>query len=186
MVIGTHNTMTYLNPIKWYYKPFLWMVRCQNIDIDSQYKDYNVRVFDIRLFIKNGKWYAKHGLVIFNHFDINHILDKINSYGNCWVQLVLEISKENYYQELNFKQFCEHVEKRFPNIKFIGGVRKYGWKCLYDFKNHLSINGKFSSSPKNPKIFGLFPKLYSLLFNKKFYREPIEEDCLMLDFINIT
>lgn len=187
MIIGSHNTMTYQKPFKWYYKPFMWMVRCQNKDIDTQYSEYNVRVFDIRVYKSktDGNWYTRHGLVTLFLFNLYNLLDKINNYGDCWVQLVLEISKKDEDEETSFVQLCAEVERLFPNIRFIGGVRKYDWKCLYEFKNTLSINGKFSSSPKNPKFLGIFPKLYSLLFNKKFYKEPIDEDCLMLDFVNI-
>ena len=185
MIIGSHNTMTYQKPLKWYYKPFMWMVRCQNKDIYTQYKDYNVRVFDIRVYKYKNTWYTKHGKVILVPYNIYTLLDDINKFKDCTVQLVLEISKENKDEENDFIQLCAEVKNLYPNIQFVGGVRKYDWKCLYDFGNMLSIIGKFSSSPKNPKFFGLFPKLYALLFNKKFYKEPINEDCLMLDFVNI-
>lgn len=184
MIIGSHNTMTYQKPLKWYYKPFMWMARCQNKDIGTQYRDYNVRVFDIRVYFEDNRWYTKHGFVVFP-CNVYNLFSIINDAKDCWVQLVLEITKEDIKEENKFVQLCAEVEKLYPNIRFIGGVRKYDWKCLYDFKNKLSINGKFSSSPKNPKFIGIFPKLYSILFNKKFYKEPIEEDCLMLDFINI-
>ena len=42
---GSHNTMTYLKPSKWYLYPFIFVAKCQSIDYKKQF-NCGVRWFD--------------------------------------------------------------------------------------------------------------------------------------------
>ena len=42
--IGSHNSMTYLPPKKWYMYPFKFVAKCQSSTIEEQYEKYSIRV----------------------------------------------------------------------------------------------------------------------------------------------
>jgi len=48
MILGSHNSWSYLPPKKWYMKPFRFTAQCQDWDIKTQY-EHGVRCFDLRL-----------------------------------------------------------------------------------------------------------------------------------------
>ena len=48
MNIGTHNSLTYLTPKKWWQKLIKFTAKCQEVDYEKQY-ELGARVFDIRL-----------------------------------------------------------------------------------------------------------------------------------------
>ena len=75
MLLGSHNSLSYLPPKKWYMKPFHFMARCQSVDYVKQYEEYGIRLFDIRLwFNEKGEIEVRHGLFVFN-IDIKGISD---------------------------------------------------------------------------------------------------------------
>ena len=49
MLLGSHNSLSYLSPMKWYMIPFHFMAKCQSVDYKTQYEKYGIRLFDIRL-----------------------------------------------------------------------------------------------------------------------------------------
>ena len=54
MILGSHNSWSYLPVKQWYFTPFAFTARCQSIDIRTQYEKYGVRCFDLRVrFDKN-------------------------------------------------------------------------------------------------------------------------------------
>ena len=40
MIIGSHNSWSYLPPKHWWMRPFAFMARCQSCDIQAQYEKY--------------------------------------------------------------------------------------------------------------------------------------------------
>ena len=67
MKIGSHNSLSYIKPKKWYLMPFHFMARCQSKDYVKQYETYGVRLFDVRIwFDKDGNPEVRHGLMSFD------------------------------------------------------------------------------------------------------------------------
>lgn len=188
ILLGTHNTMTYLNPQNKFLCPFKWMSRCQSKTLVEQYEEYGARVFDIRLYYDNSNkvWVFKHGYMIYRDEYPGSVFNWLNRKGDTWCRIILETKKHDDLQEDKFIEFCKKLENMYPNIKFFGGERKYDWVKLYKFSNKdLSIDGRFSSIPENPKIYGIWPWLYSKINNKKFKSTPTNFECIFLDFINL-
>lgn len=64
-MIGSHNTMTYLKPQKWWMQLINFTSRCQSKDIEAQYAA-GVRYFDIRVCIGKHETlpsYYGHGII---------------------------------------------------------------------------------------------------------------------------
>lgn len=104
-IIGTHNTMSYLPPLKWYHFFFRFIYRCQKLSLTDQmnhnvniFGDRKVQVFDIRVrFDEDKNPYFAHGIVGLKSDigDIYEVLSAIDSYAEkkgifCYVRLVLE------------------------------------------------------------------------------------------------
>lgn len=203
MNIGSHNSLSYQRPKKWWMRPFHFMAKCQEVDYVEQYK-LGSRVFDLRIsFNKNkaGKIQVKHGCV---EFDIpmvllNSFLKYIDDQSDCYLRVILEFNKEPKdieYQERRFKYYCRTLEYKYKNIKFFGGNRKYDWKIVYNFANkdiptlidrYSSTTSLFKSDNKFLRIIDdLWPWLYAKIRNKKNFEELKDsKDYLFADFINI-
>lgn len=181
MKLGTHNSITYLEPQKWYMKPFQFIAKCQNKTIEEQYNS-GVRLFDIRVsFTDEGLLEFRHGLMKYKG-NVYDIFNKINSFEeSCYVRLWLEITKEDIYQEGSFKRVCKLVEEKYPNIKFFDGKRKFDQRTIYQFKYSKPLTKEVYASYQLPKIDDLWPWLYAKIHNKKAKAE--EDEYLMLDFI---
>lgn len=176
MKLGSHNTMTYLKPKKWYMYPFQFLARCQSKNIEEQY-NLGARWFDLRIaFDKHCNPYFKHGLMDYkgNVFDV---LDFLATKDDVIVRILLEKDSPLFYN------FCEHIESKYPNIKFCGGERKSDWKYVYTFKSipSYSMEECYSSMPSNPKWYGIFPKIYAKLHKDKI----TNKDYLLIDFVEL-
>lgn len=183
MKLGTHNSMTYLKPKKWYMYPFRFMARCQDIDIERQY-EYGVRHFDLRIvFDKDGTPEFRHGMMAYKG-DVYKTISYLNErpepvYCKFW----LELNKDNEEQEKLFAYLCELLEKGNKNIKFYGGQNKKG-KALYRFKNGEPVHVACFSSLQKPVFDDLYPKLYAKRHNKN-AKKNCRKGLLILDFVEI-
>lgn len=191
-------------PIKqWYMKPFSWIARCQNVNLQDQFIKYGCRLFDFRVkYDKYGNISFAHGWAQF-HGHVNTYISELNDLAAnsdepVYARIILESNSpmdDQELQEEHFGYFCEHIQKEFENITFIGGRRKYDWAKLYDFKTvEPELDDRYSSTT-NPfgertgtfwdKIDDLWPWLYARLHNKKNIKKGTDKDCLFLDFVNI-
>lgn len=104
LVIGTHNSMTYLKPKKWYHWFFNPIYKCQNRTIEEQLSsviaingiEYNIDCFDFRIrFDKDKEPYFAHGIVGFKNKDFFETLETIDKYAQEYdkhyiIRLILE------------------------------------------------------------------------------------------------
>lgn len=210
MLLGSHNSLSYLSPMKWYMIPFHFMAKCQSVDYKTQYEKYGIRLFDIRLwFNEKGSLEVKHGLITFDidYQGVAEFLDFLNKKGDCYLRVILEednVSKNYPYakeSEMKFLQFCEQIEEAYKHIKFFGGNRKYDWLVIYRFKGKeptlvdmYSSTTRFLGKRDDSNVFqkflniidDWFPLLYALTWNKKNFNDFKEKDkFLFFDFVNI-
>lgn len=204
MNIGTHNSLTYLTPKKWWQKLIKFTAKCQEVDYEKQY-ELGARVFDVRL------WYddemnmeIRHGRIAYRgkYEILFNMLDFLDKKGDCYVRILCEedsFAKNDPLaidKEKCFINDCEYIESSYKNIKFFGGNRKYDWKVLYNFKNkdipklvdkYSSTTSLFKSDKKWLAVLDdLYPKLYAKLKNKQLIKEHNDkEGYLFIDFINI-
>lgn len=188
LILASHNSFTYLKPKRWYMKPFNFMSKCQSKGIREQYNDYNVRLFDLRVaFDKHLNPYIRHGIMNYGYKDVEASLSFLNSRNDTiYVRVILENNSREYNdkQSTSFYNYCKYLQDKYPNIKFLDGVRKFDWVRLYDFgNNYPSMDADFSSV-KGSKIDDLWPWLYAKKHNKKAI-ENCKSKYLMIDFVEI-
>ena len=200
MVLGSHNTLSYLTPSKWYKRPFKWMAKCQNISYYKQY-DLGVKVFDLRIkFNKYGDTIICHGKMEyeFDICDLHEFLTYLNRCKDCYLRVIYEVtSSKSEYKEEYFKNFCIHLQNTYKNIVFFGGNRKYDWKQIFKFcteekapkliDRYSSTTSIFKSDNKFLRIIDdLWPWLYAKLNNHKNYNAYKDtKDCLFIDFVDM-
>lgn len=154
MILGSHNSMSYLPVRKWWMKPFAWVARCQHKDICEQY-DSGVRLFDLRVaFGRNGKLHFRHGLIGYKG-DVNQVLWLLNSWGDVTVRIILE--ERNSDWDSVFRYYVSLWEQSYPDIKFVCGVRKYGWTQLCGLPQIENEMLQWCASMQGGKLCALYP-----------------------------
>lgn len=169
-------------------RPFNFMSRCQSKSIREQFNRYNVRIFDLRVFFdRNHNPYIRHGLMDYGYRGVEQNLSFLNSRKTTvYVRVILESGRREYNGSAGdmFCIYCKYLEDRYPNLKFLEGVRKFDWKRLYDFGNACPPMEADFSSVKGSKIDDLWPGLYARKHNRKAIRN-CKAKYLMLDFVEV-
>ena len=194
-IIGTHNSMTFLRPAKWYGWFMIPFARCQRKTIVQQW-EAGARVFDLRVkFDRYGHSYFAHGLydcsAHFSLADAVILIGQLHLYSKeeVYVRLILEDTKAENYQAEYFRIFCELMEeeyKQHKHIHFFGGNRKGDWKKLYVFKGDVpdSLNNQWVSSMMDDARWyeRFLPFAYAWRCNKR-NKEIVKQKFNLFDFI---
>lgn len=143
--LGTHNSMTYLEPTD-LPQALVWPTgKCQDLTLEEQY-EFGVRLFDLRIrFTEEGIPYFAHGFLEFHKKSVVDVLDFLNRKQGCVVNLVMEsFGNVKDTQDHYFIDFCKMVETEYEHVTFIGGWSKYpaSGHSLYSFapKEHIPKN----------------------------------------------
>lgn len=181
MEIGTHNSMTYLKPKKWYLYPFQFLAKCQNKTIEQQYSE-GIRLFDIRIsYTKNKEIEFRHGLMAFKG-NVYKTLRYLNSKNTpTKIRILLETSKTDKEKEAMFIFDVKSFQQLFPNLTFYEGRRKSNWEQLLSLPT-LDIC-QLVSSMAGEGLFKIWPWLYAKVFNKSNIKNYSEEKPLLIDFL---
>ena len=188
MVIGSHNSWSYLPPLHWWMWPFKFMAKCQSKTIKEQY-ELGVRCFDLRvLFDKYGIVHVAHGFMKYNidSSELNENLNWLNNKGDCYVRLIHEVRRKSQYTALAkicFQGFCFYVLK-YSNIKWWCGRNLYNWDFDYDFGPEPTCEENYSSVMPPKWLDDWFPWLYAKLNNRKILSKGTDKDILLIDFVN--
>lgn len=179
MEIGTHNSMTYLSPKKWYLYPFQFLAKCQNKTIEQQYSE-GIRLFDIRIsYTKNKEIEFRHGLMAYKG-NVYKILKYLNSQKDK-VKVRILLEKSSQENDEMFIYDLKHFQKVFTNITFYEGRRKSNWEQLLPLPT-LDIC-QLVSSMAGEGLFKIWPWLYAKVFNKSNIKNYSEEKPLLIDFL---
>lgn len=188
--LGSHNTMTYLKPKKWWLYPFRFIARCQSKTIEEQY-NLGIRMFDIRVsFDKDKKPEFRHGLIAYKG-EVEPIFDYLNKKGDTHVRLVLEEYRNDKsdVNEILFSLACDTWSKQYSKIKFFGGFRKRDGELIVDFKYKPKYDNRYSSCNINDSTGTIwddwFPWLYARFNNKENIKKGTDKPWLLIDFVNI-
>lgn len=188
MILGSHNTMTYLPIKQWYFKPLFWTVRCQSKSIREQFYS-GARLFDIRVrFDEDRDITLAHGPIEFKG-DVYEALEYLDSRAvedSIYVRIILESNspmKDQDLQEEHFRYFCKNIQEDYTNLTFFGGNRKYDWRVIYNFNTiEPTLDDRYSSTT-GTKLDDLWPWLYAKLHNKNLLKAGTNKDVLFIDFI---
>lgn len=205
MILGSHNTMTYLKPTKWWMYLFRFMSKCQKLTIEEQYNK-GVRWFDFRLsFRKNKKGLYDavftHGYITYKQ-DPEEIFKWLNTKKDAQCRIVLE--KKDHTQEYFFNLYVNRLIDLYPNLQITQIAKKDEWEDLIAPTADISyplVHKYASNNTNNPKwykykllkskawsglmIDDLWPWIYARFNNKYHIRKYEDSDvCLILDFVN--
>lgn len=194
-IIGTHNSMTYLRPQKWYGWFMIPFARCQNKTIEEQWHD-GARCFDLRIrFTKQGEPYFAHGLYECTHevkpIDVLVQLDRLILRDNqhAFVRLILEDPDKQNHNVAYFKAFCQgwktHQDFHTVNkgIHFFGGNRKGDWAQIVEFPLKPELQQYVGSMMDDARWYEkIMPFAYAWRRNKKNKQNP-QGSIAIYDFI---
>ena len=102
MILGSHNSWSYLPLTKWWMKPFAFMAKCQDYNIKQQYELCGVRCFDLRIkFNKDGNLVIAHGNAIYKYtrLDLEKDLYYLSNKGDCYVRVLHEIRNKKEHTD---------------------------------------------------------------------------------------
>lgn len=156
-ILGSHNSMSYLRPRRWWMHLIRIFARCQSKTIQQQV-DGGVRCFDLRISFTSGNMAIfSHGLVDFHvpvdfpkcipnvpHpliYPVHCVLGVLNTLAldantPVYVRFILE--KINQESDIDsFRKLCAVAEHTYSGLTFIGGVYKKTWQQLYDFHDPI-------------------------------------------------
>lgn len=187
MILGSHNSWSYLPPKKWWMKPLRFTAQCQDWDIKTQY-EHGVRCFDLRLQYDGDTLQVVHGLMVYKITcdELLKDLKWLDEQGDVWVRVLHDARTKKLYNDKAYRHFlddCAAFESLYPNIKFWCGRNLYNWNVDYQFENNPSCDEKYSSVVL-PKYDDLCPRYYAKKYNKKIYKQGTDKDILLIDFVN--
>lgn len=170
-MIASHNSWTYLPPVKrwmWLLAPF---AKCQNKTIEEQIKA-GVEVLDLRLKLYNETMKVAHGGYIVNAPFFGDLF-----YHPKYCRVLLESRNPSAEEIAKFKKFCKFMEINNPITIFYGGhgAHKPNWRTqYYNFGTTGPHLEEYHASVKG----GLIPYLWAWKNNK---HRPA--DNVMYDFV---
>lgn len=159
MIIGTHNTMTYLPTKKWWMRPLAIFAKCQDKSLEQQIA-LGARYFDIRVrFDKNGNPILAHGLVEYE----GNVWDALKTIAQCvevpYVRIMLETMKDaNPYQRKFFYTFKKHVMEFYPTLRF-----------RFMYKNPFKVVESHWSGVSFSEVSRWIHKWWELLLTPRFF-----------------
>lgn len=175
--LGTHNSLTYLKPHGW----LRWLnftAKCQNLTIEEQY-EFGARYFDFRFKFTRKGVRAAHGPIIYKaNFD--SIFSFLNGKKDCIVNVVLEQKRK---KDAEFINYVDWLIRRYPDIRFVGGERKYPWENVLPLGN-VSVKPCYECFAGECMKFPL-PRKYAKRNNRRYWEEVNQEAYSIFDFIEI-
>ena len=192
MVIGSHNSWSYLRPRRWWMRLIAFAAKCQRVDIRTQYLRYGVRCFDLRIrFDENGMPIVAHGPVEYNMKTGNlwDDLKWLDQKGDVFIRVLHEVrTKEQYTAESIklFKSFCLDKTEEYYNTVFWCGRNLYNWEVDYWFDKDPSCEETYGSVVSGKKwLYGWWPWLYAVTHNKAIKAQGTDKDILLIDYVDV-
>lgn len=207
MILGSHNTMTYLKPKKWWMWFGKFVAKCQKLSIEEQYKK-GARWFDIRLSIPKDK--SGHLEPVFSHGWMDYkgvypaeVFEFLGKHKDAYCRIVLEKGGRD---EEDLFRFYVYRWMNLYNMNVVQIAKKGEWKNLIEpnaktplgIKDaYASCNGNYPQYQNLPGILrykswsgllidDLWPWVYAKLNNKKNLERYKNEDItLLIDFIGL-
>lgn len=199
MIIGSHNSWSYLPVYTWWKKPFSFMAKCQNVNIREQFEKYNVRCFDLRLRKgPNNIPVISHNYVTYE-YSYGQLLDDLDwldqRRDSLSIRVIYDIRKYSESTGENQRWFsltCQNLSRLYPRLNFWSGRELVTWRTIYDFgTDEPDTIDKYSSIDYSNVFERVCPFLYSKKNNKnilKEYSNQIDNDkskVLFLDFVDL-
>ena len=192
MILGSHNSWSFLTPKKWWQKALAFTAKCQRLNIQEQYEN-GVRCFDLRLKCVDDTWYVVHNSFIYCKLkDVEGDLEWLNEKGDVVVRVLHDVRKKKDYTLYNLNEFgsrCRWLKSYYDRIRFWCGRNLYDWDVDFDFEYKPKCLELYSSVCPPKIIDDWVPYAYAKLNNKKIRGEHTIDDnydeILLIDYIDI-
>ena len=193
MVLGSHNSWSYLRPRKWWMRLIAFAAKCQRVDIKTQYLKYGVRCFDLRIrFDKDVTLIVAHSIIEYaiERKSLMKELRWINQCGDCYVRVIHEVRTRGQYTVDSVKwfgRFCCFMQDAYPHIKFWCGRNLYDWKVDYQFEGEDPTCEETYGSvvPGKKWLYGWWPWLYAVTHNKAIKAKGTDKDIMLIDYVDV-
>lgn len=191
--LASHNSLTYAKPKRWWMKPLGFLAKCQDKTIWEQLVS-GVTHFDIRMRMADSAPIACHGLIDYDVYvmgEIAYILIHARNHPeqSFGIRLVFERITDKSKSRSEYKRFddlCAYVAKLAPDNVYISGRIKGQWGETFsaNVRPDVYIREEYASyhNNKRHRIWGLFPRLWAMLNNKRLMKET-QDAYLMIDFV---
>ena len=190
MILGSHNSWSYL-PVKWWWlRPFRFMARCQRIDIRRQY-EMGVRCFDLRIRSDNdGALMVAHGSFVYDItlFGLMGDLAFLNKKKDVMVRVIHEVRTRKQYTErarVLFADTCQFLINEYQDIRFWCGRNLYNWQRDFDFIRDPSCEERYASVSPPKLVDDWWPYIYAKKHNHEIREHGTNKDVLLIDFVDI-
>jgi len=196
MILGSNNSLTYLEPSNWWFEIGQYFAKRQEKSVEVQYTYYGVRYFDFRLYVDEfNQIIAKHNYTKYSLFSFYEVLDFFNKKGDAIVEITLDVTIEerisdNYQRvEKKFIEVCNTINHIYEDICFVGGTRDIDDKRLYYFDWEKNNKIPEIVNPAKWSEFYRFISKYFPMFiyrlNKKYIDEYKDKNViLVLNYVN--
>lgn len=189
MILGSHNSWSFLPVKRWWMWPIRFVARCQRIDIREQYKQ-GVRCFDLRMRHKDGQFQIAHGCVVYDYDRMMWMddMDWLNQKGDCYVRVLHEVRTKRQRDESpkrTFAEFCVFTAWSYPNIRFWCGRNLYDWRKDFDFCDDPTCEERYGSVSEKKWLYGWWPWLYARINNRRIRQQGTEKEVLLIDFADV-
>lgn len=190
MMLGSHNSWSYLKPLKWWMYLIRFTAKCQSHSIRKQYLEDGVRCFDLRIKFVNDILRIAHGKIIYKYSlsDLKEDLKWLNDQGDVWIRVLHEVRTEEEYttrNKLHFTGFCSQVIEDYPNIHWWCGRNLFNWQFDYFFADVPYCEEKYASVCPPKKWDDWWPWLYAVRKNHSILSKGTVKDILLIDYVNI-
>ena len=187
-ILGSHNSWSYLTPKKWWMKLIAFTAKCQDLTIKEQYY-FGVRCFDLRIKYIDGEYVIAHGPIIYKYSleELYSDLRWLNAHKDISIRLIHEIRKEKEWTPeaiAKFREFANHLEYEYSNLKFWCGKNLYNWETDYKFVYTPSCEEKYSSVCAPKLIDDWWPRWFANFNNRSIFKKGTDKDILLIDFVN--
>jgi hypothetical protein len=196
MLIGSNNTLTYLDPSNEWVKILENLGKCQSVVYDAQYTLYGARLFDFRLYAdKYGHIIIKNGIYEYPLFYFYETLDYLNKMGDAIVYVTLdsyktyETEKEKENIKKRFYECCRNIESIYEDAMFCGGYARSDGEKIYSFEWEKQHGRPTLIEPMEWSRLYRFVSKWCPMLIKKLNKKYIEQfkdknGYLMLNYIN--
>jgi hypothetical protein len=192
MILGSHKSLSYITPKKWWMWFLTPMYKHQSKDLEQQLKE-GIRVLDINVrFDDYGNVVVCDGIYESKSYNPRvftlHTINKIDNFGDkdtdYYIILTLDTKKASLVQEVEFIKLCKDFTSRYfrNNVYLIGCRRKFDNEKVYvgspDFTDMSIISA--TNQPDSRWYEKLVPWFYAKRKNETI--EPTS-NVTLLDFI---
>lgn len=189
MILGSHNSWSYLPVKRWWMKPIAFMARCQSVDIQEQY-ELGVKCFDLRVRFDKDKLILVHGIIEYD-YDITELFSNLrwlDNQGLCYIRILHDVRNKRQFKNsdsVEFCRVCSMLEKSYTHIRFWCGRNLYDWNKNYDFGIYPTCEEKYGSVSGRKWLYAWWPWLYARLHNKTIRVKETDKKILLIDYVNI-